>query len=85
MVLSGRVMEKEAGPDGSNIWLVQAGIGPTQTQSFHFVTRNLTIKQGDTVVWTSNFIHTVTFNPGASITRVRDSEGSGAGSSPAAP
>ena len=63
-VASGLVMEKESGPDGTDIWLVQAGVGSPEAMALDFVTKDLTIKLGDTVFWTSDFIHTVTFNPG---------------------
>ena len=61
-VASGQFAEQEPRADGTDNWLVIAGVGTQQAQAFEFSVKDLTIKQGDTVVWTSNLFHTVTFN-----------------------
>ena len=61
-ISSGQFAEQEPGPDGTAIWLVGAGVGTEQAAAFEFTVKDLTIKEGDTVVWTSNQFHTVTFN-----------------------
>ena len=63
-IASGQVVEPETGPNGSVIWLVQAGVGPPEAEVLDFLTKDLTIQQGDTVVWTTRAFHTVTFSPG---------------------
>ncbi len=55
-------------PDKTNLVFVNAGIQEGQTfigqgQSMSFGPKDLKIKVGDTVVWTSTYFHTVTFNP----------------------
>jgi plastocyanin len=50
---------------GSNLWYVDAGsnAGDPSAATFEFLTKELTINTGDTVVWTSHEFHTVTFIP----------------------
>ena len=57
---------QEAGPIGTTIWHVQAGTrGPRRfTEVFEFLAKDITIQEGDTVVWSSPAFHTVTFHPG---------------------
>ena len=62
-ISAGQFMENEPRPDGTDIWLVLAGLGTEQATALEFAAKDLTIKQGDTVVWTSSLFHTVTFNP----------------------
>ena len=61
-ISSGQFVEQEPRPDGTSIWLVSAGLGTEQATALEFLPKDLTIKQGDTVVWTSNLFHTVTFH-----------------------
>ena len=65
----GYYADQEPRPDGTDTWLVRAGLGTAayghfgqEAQLLEFSVKDLTIKQGDLVVWTSNNIHTVTFN-----------------------
>jgi plastocyanin len=58
----------EPGPDGTTIWYVKAGAvngitADLRAQSYDFLPKELTIQEGDTVVWTSAEIHTITFVP----------------------
>ena len=64
--LSPFVVTQEAGPNGTTIWHVQAGTrGPSRfSEVFEFLAKDITIEEGDTVVWTSPAFHTVTFHPG---------------------
>lgn len=59
---------KELGPNGSTIWHVEAGgTGFDQrSEIYEFLSDDITISEGDTVVWSSisPSIHTVTFHPG---------------------
>ncbi len=53
--------------DGSTIWFVRAGnlnalTGDFHAQVYEFLPKELTIKAGDTVVWTSAEFHAVTFD-----------------------
>lgn len=55
-------------PDKTNLVIVPAGVQEGETfigkgQSMTFAPKDVTIKAGDTVVWTSTYFHTVTFNP----------------------
>ena len=62
------MLQSEAGPNGTTIWHVYAG--PTgldnQLELYEFLANDLTIQEGDTVIWTNvaPSIHTVTFHPG---------------------
>lgn len=51
--------------DGSQLWYVEAGssVGDPSAQTFEFLSKDLTINAGDTVVWTSHEFHTITFIP----------------------
>jgi plastocyanin len=65
---AGEMIQSEAGPDGATTWHIN--VGPTgfdnQLELYEFMADNLTIQQGDTVIWanTAPSIHTVTFHPG---------------------
>jgi plastocyanin len=53
--------------DGSTIWFVRAGAlnaltGDFHAQAYEFLPKELTIKAGDTIVWTSAEFHSVTFD-----------------------
>lgn len=59
---------KEPGPNNTTIWKVRVGNVEGNTSDFRaqilqFGPSNLTIKAGDSVVWSSAYFHTVTFNP----------------------
>ena len=66
VVDSGQNVRTEPGPNGTTIWHVQAGAGgiPATAQSFDFLAKDITIQEGDTVVWDSEMFHNVTFHPG---------------------
>ena len=59
---------KEPGPGGTTVWTVHAGAldittGDERAQPFEFMPKDLTVKAGDTVFWTSPYFHTATFDP----------------------
>ncbi len=54
--------------DGNDSWQVKAGAtemvtGDMNTQILEFFPKDITIKAGDTVVWGSDFFHSITFDP----------------------
>lgn len=58
----------EAGPGGTTLWFVRAGnseilTGDPRIQVFDFMPKDITVKANDTIVWASNYFHSVTFNP----------------------
>ncbi|MGH8059715.1 MAG: cupredoxin domain-containing protein, partial [Candidatus Entotheonellia bacterium] len=63
----GKTIRSEPGPNGTTFWFVRAGVfdtsGELRGQLFDFLPKNLTVKAGDTVIWQSVDIHTITFNP----------------------
>jgi plastocyanin len=59
---------EEPGPDDHTIWNVRNGntapdLLDVSVQLLRFGPENLTIKVGDTVVWSSSYFHNVTFSP----------------------
>jgi plastocyanin len=61
-----KMVRSEPGPGGTTIWFVKAGAVEFNTNdirahSFDFMPKDLTVKAGDTVIWSSPFFHTVTF------------------------
>ncbi|MGE5141059.1 MAG: plastocyanin/azurin family copper-binding protein [Rudaea sp.] len=59
---------KEPGTNGTTTYYVRAGnvdftTGDITAQSFAFYPQTATIQAGDTVVWSSTYIHTITFKP----------------------
>lgn len=61
-------VRSEPGPNGTSFWFARAGSqelesGDNRAQVMDFLPRNLTVKAGDTVVWGTNYFHTVTFVP----------------------
>jgi plastocyanin len=66
VVESRQNVRTEPAPNGTTIWHVQAGAGgiPATAQSFDFLAKDITIQEGDTVVWDSEMFHNVTFHPG---------------------
>ncbi|MCI0781101.1 MAG: MBL fold metallo-hydrolase, partial [Chloroflexi bacterium] len=65
-VEAGQKARSEPGPNGTTTWFVQAGTGgqPATAQSFEFLVKDITIQEGDTVIWTSEMFHNVSFHPG---------------------
>lgn len=63
---AGATSRSEIGPNGTTNWFVQAGTGgfPATAQSFKFLEEDLSIRQGDTVIWETEMFHNVTFHPG---------------------
>ena len=61
-------MRSELGPGDSTIWHVQVGgtAFDPRAELYEFLPKEITIEEGDTVVWSSisPTIHTVTFHPG---------------------
>jgi plastocyanin len=62
------LQRNDPGPGGSTIWFVRAGnsefqSGDQRAQLVDFAPKDLTIRTGDTVVWGSTLLHTVTFVP----------------------
>lgn len=58
----------QPGPNGTTTWSVRAGNGQFQIDDAHvnlleFLPKEQTIHAGDSVVWASSTVHTVTFNP----------------------
>ena len=63
---SGMAISSEPGPNGSTIWHVGAGGRGSErfVELLDFLAKDVTITEGDTVVWTSPTFHQVTFHPG---------------------
>ena len=63
----GSEIRSEPGPNGTTIWNVLAGSAgyDSRTEIYEFLAEEVTIKEGDTVVWSVKgpSIHTVTFHP----------------------
>jgi plastocyanin len=63
----GKTVRSEPGPNGTTFWFVRAGAfdtsGEMRGQLFDFLLKTLTVKAGDTAIWESVDIHTITFNP----------------------
>ena len=63
LIQTRRVFDQEAGPDGTSVWIVSAGVGPREAEVVDFHPKTLTVKEGDTVVWTSSAYHSIVFDP----------------------
>ena len=65
---AGEMIQSEAGPDGTTTWHIDVGPAgfDSQLELYEFMAENLTIQEGDTVIWANAApsIHTVTFHPG---------------------
>jgi plastocyanin len=63
----GAIQTAQSAPasDGSKLWFLNAGgsLGNPAASTYSFGPKDLTIKAGDTVIWTSGEFHTITFNP----------------------
>ena len=60
----GEIIYREPLSDGSDLWLVQAALGPEDSKLLEFIPKELTVRAGDTVSW--NFPtagHSVVFDP----------------------
>jgi len=66
LVAAGSSAGSELGPGGTTIWHVQAGAAgdPPTALAFDFLPGDITVQEGDTVIWTSVMYHNVTFHPG---------------------
>ena len=62
----GMAARQELGPGDTTIWHLQAGgVGFDQrAEVLEFLPEDLTVQQGDTVIWTSLNFHNITFHPG---------------------
>ncbi|MFQ5813961.1 MAG: hypothetical protein ACE5I2_12375, partial [Anaerolineae bacterium] len=62
---AGERVKSEPGPGGTTIWFVPAGTvgADPRVELFEFLPEDLTIQEGDTVVWTSLSFHHVAFHP----------------------
>lgn len=59
-------VRSQPGPNGATIWYVKAGTllsTELRGMDFDYHPKNLTVKAGDTVIWESKDVHTVTFVP----------------------
>lgn len=63
---SSDMVRQQLGPDGSTIWYIPAGItgSDPRIEIYDYFPKNLSIKEGDQVIWTSVFFHQVIFSPG---------------------
>ena len=59
-------VHSEPGPNGTTIWYVPAGREGQDPRIalYDFLPKDLAIKEGDTVVWTSTSFHALSFSPG---------------------
>lgn len=61
---SGEIIYREPLSDGSDLWIVQAALGPEDSKLLEFIPKELTVRAGDTISW--NFPtagHSVVFDP----------------------
>jgi plastocyanin len=60
------MVRTEPGPNDSTIWHIPAGVtgSDPRIEIYDFFPKELSIQEGDTVVWTSVFFHQVIFHPG---------------------
>jgi plastocyanin len=60
------LVSTQPGPNNSTIWYVPAGLTglDPRIEIYDFFPKDLTIKPGDTVIWTSVLFHQVIFHPG---------------------
>lgn len=64
--VSSDMVRTEPGPNGSTIWHIPAGVtgSDPRIEIYDFFPKELSIQEGDTVIWTSTFFHQVIFHPG---------------------
>jgi plastocyanin len=60
------LVKSEPGVNGSTIWYVPAGMtgADPRIEIYDFFPKDLTVKVGDTLIWTSTLFHQVVFAPG---------------------
>lgn len=60
------MVRSEPGANGSTFWYVPAGMtgADQRVEIYDFFPKDITVKAGDTVIWTSTFFHQVAFFPG---------------------
>jgi plastocyanin len=60
------MVQQQPGPNGSTIWYIPAGArgSDARIEIYDYFPKNLSIKEGDQVIWTSVFFHQVIFSPG---------------------
>ena len=66
----GEQAQSAPGPSNTSLWFVLAGntqnqIEDRRVQLLEFLPKDVTVTAGDTVIWSSAFFHSVTFNPTA--------------------
>lgn len=63
---SSDMVRSAPGPNGATIWYIPAGAtgADRRIEIYDYFPKNLSIKQGDQVIWTSVFFHQVIFSPG---------------------
>ncbi len=64
----GKQARRDPGPNGTSTWYIRAGnidrqTGDRRSLSFEFLPKEVTIKSGDTVVWSASSGHVVAFVP----------------------
>jgi plastocyanin len=59
-------VRSEPGAGGSTFWYVPAGMAAAdpRIEIYDFFPKDITIKSGDTVIWTSTFFHQIALHPG---------------------
>jgi plastocyanin len=60
------MVRSEPGGNGSTFWYVPNGVTgvDSRIEIYDFFPKDVTIKKGDTVIWTSTFFHAIAFFPG---------------------
>jgi plastocyanin len=63
---SSDMVRTQPGPDGTTIWYIPAGVtGPDpRIEIYDYFPKNLSIQEGDQVIWTTTFFHQVILSPG---------------------
>lgn len=63
---SSDMVRTQPGPGGTTIWYIPAGVtgSDSRIEIYDYFPKNLSIKEGDQVIWTSVFFHQVIFSPG---------------------
>jgi len=63
---SSDMVRSEPGPNDTTIWHIPAGVAGSdpRIEVYDFFPKDLSVKSGDTVIWTSTFFHQVIFHPG---------------------
>ncbi len=61
-----KTLTEAPGPAGTTIWRVQAGgiSRDNRVELLEFLPKDIVIKEGDTIVWTSPAFHNIAFHPG---------------------